>query len=153
MLGRKLHSADVTLVAPLDFLTAQLALGQLSCGFQVEEQEMLVDLEARLPFSGSAAGLVTFTFFVDGAANADIPAAGLFRQQVVATTVAVEHTAYVRTTIRLAKGFHRAEVRASASAGDLTIEAGSIPAEIVVRRHSHPATLGHGVDSKAMLIQ
>lgn len=153
MLGRKVHSADVTLTAPTDFVTAQLALGQLTCGFQVEEQEMLVDLEARVPFSGSAAGLLSFTVFVDGAAHADIPAAGLYRHQVITEEVAAERTAYVRTTVRIAKGFHTAELRASASAGNIVIEAGSIPAEIVVRRHSHPATLGHGVESKAMLIQ
>lgn len=153
MLGRKVHSADVTLTAPTDFVTAQLALGQLLLNFVVEEAEMLVDLEARVPFSNSAAGSVTFTFFVDGAASADIPAAGLWRQGVFTEAVAAEFTAYPRTTIRLAKGAHKVELRASASAGNLTIEAGSIPAEIVARRSSHPATLGHGVDSKALLIQ
>lgn len=154
MLGRKTHSADVLLTAPTDFDTAQLAAGQLALGFQVEEQEMLIDLKARVPFSNSAAGLVTFTFYVDGEAHADIPAAGLWAQQIVAAvSVDVELTATFETTIRLPKGYHTAEVRAAAAAGNLTIQAATIPAEIVARRHSHPATLGHGVESKAMLIQ
>ena len=153
MLGRKTLAANATLTAPTDFVTAQLAAGELLLGFHVEEDEMLVDLEARLIYSGSAAGLVTFTFFVDGAAVAELPAAGLWRTEIVAATAAAEQTAYPRATVRLARGFHTAEVRASASAGNITIEGAAVPSELVARRHSHPATLGHGVDSKAQLIQ
>jgi hypothetical protein len=154
MLGRKSLTTDVTLTAPTDFVTAQLAAGELALGFQVEEQEMLVDLEARLCYEGSAAGLLTFTFFVDGAASSDLPAAGLWRTEVVAETVGAQQTAYPRATLRLAKGFHRVEVRASASAGNVVfLGAAGVPCELVARRHSHPATLGHGVDSKALLIQ
>ena len=155
MLGRTLLAADATLTAPTDFVTAQLAAGELELGFNVEEDEMLVDLEARLCYEVTAAGLATFTFFVDGAANADIPVAGLWRQEIVAAvSVDVEMMAYPRTTVRLDKGYHTVEVRASASAGNLTYDgATAIPSEVVARRHSHPATLDHGVDSKVQLAQ
>jgi hypothetical protein len=154
MLGRKTLAADLTLTAPTDFTTAQDATGALELGFQVEEAEMLVDLEARLVYSGSAAGQVSFTVFINGAAVAALPAAGLWRTEIVAATAGANQTAYVRATVRLAQGFHTASVRGSASAGNITYEgAAAIPSELVVRRHSHPATLGHGVDSKVQLIQ
>ena len=154
MLGRKTLATDATLTAPTDFVTAQLAAGELELGFQVEEDEMLIDLEAHLCYSASAAGLVTFTFFVDAAANADLPAAGLWRTEVVASTVGVQAMAYPRATIRLNKGHHKLAVRASASAGNITVlGATAIPSDVVARRHSHPATLGHGVDSKVQLAQ
>jgi hypothetical protein len=156
MLGRKTLSTDVTLTAPTDFVTAQLAAGELLLGFQVEEAEMLIDLVASLSYEGSAAGLVTFTIFVDGAAAAvaDVPAAGLWRTEIVATTVGMQQMAVPAITLRLAKGFHTCEVRASASAGNVVfLGSTGVPCTITARRHSHPATLGHGVDSKAMLIQ
>lgn len=153
MLGRKLLSADATLTAPTDFDTAQLAAGELMLGFQVEEDEMLVDLEARLVFSQSAAGTASWTFYIDGVASSDLPAAGLYLTSTLTDGVDDPFTAYVRTTLRLDKGYHTVEVRAAASAGNLTYEGATMPSELVARRHSHPATLGHGVDSKAQLIQ
>lgn len=153
MLGRKLLSADATLTAPTDFTTAQLSGGELELGFFVEEDEMLVDLESRLVYSGSAVGTIAFTYFVDGAASADLPAAGLYLTSTLTDSTDDPFTAYVRTTLRLDRGFHRVEVRASASAGNITYEGATMPSELVARRHSHPATLGHGVDSKAQLIQ
>jgi len=153
MLGRKTQTADVTLTAPTSFTTAQLAAGELLLGFNVEEEEMLVDLEARVPYSGSAVGTIQYTFFVDGAASADLPAAGLYIASTLTDSVGDPFTAYVRATLRLAQGYHTVELRALASAGNITIEGATVPADIVARRHSHPAALGHGVDSKVQLIQ
>ena len=153
MLGRKLLSADATLTGPSDFDTNQLAAGELELGFTVEEDEMLVDLEARLVYSGSAVGTIAYTFYVDGAASADLPAAGLFLTSTLTDSTDDPFTAYVRTTLRLEKGYHTVEVRATASAGNITYVGATMPSELVARRHSHPATLGHGVDSKAQLIQ
>jgi hypothetical protein len=44
-------------------------------------------------------------------------------------------------------------LRLKAPTGDVTVEGASIPAELVAHRLSHPATLGHGVDSKVQLVQ
>ena len=153
MLGRKTLAADVTLTAPTDFDTAQLAAGQLELGFQVEEDEMLVDLEATLVYSGSAVGTIAFTFYVDGVASPDLPAAGCWLTSTLTDSTDDPFSAYVRRTLRLDKGAHIVSVHASASAGNITFEGATVPSELVARRHSHPATLGHGVDSKAQLIQ
>jgi len=153
MLGRKTLAADATLTAPTDFDTAQLSSGELELGFQVEEDEMLVDLEATLVYSGSAVGTIAFTFYVDGAASPDLPAAGCWLESTVTDATDDPTSAYLRRTIRLDRGFHTVEVRASASAGNITYEGATVPSELVARRHSHPATLGHGVDSKTQLIQ
>lgn len=153
MLGRKTLSADATLTAPTDFDTAQLTSGELELGFNVEEDDMLVDLEARLVYSGSAVGTIAFTFYVDGAAVTELPAAGLFLTSTLTDSTDDPFTAYVRTTLVLDKGYRTVEVRASASAGNITYEGATVPSEVVARRHSHPGTLGHGVDSKAQLAQ
>lgn len=151
MLGRKTLAANATLAAaPTDFDTNQLAAGELMLGFQVEEDEMLVDLEARLVYANSVAEATRFTFYVDGLASVDLPAAGLYLHTPAA---GVATTAYVRTTLRLDKGYHTVEVRGLAPTGAITIAGATMPSELVARRHSHPATLGHGVDSKAQLIQ
>lgn len=153
MLGRKTLAADATLTAPTDFDTAQLTAGELELAFSVEEDEMLVDLEARLVYSGSAVGTIAYTFYLDGAAVTELPAAGLFLTSTLTDSVDDPFTAYVRTTLALSRGQHVVEVRASASAGNITYEGATVPSEVVARRHSHPATLGHGVDSKAQLSQ
>lgn len=154
MLGRKLLAADATATGPTDFDTNQLVAGELELGFQVEEDEMLVDLEARLTYSGSAVqSAVQWTFFIDGAASPDIPAAGLYLTNTITDGVGDPYTAYVRTTIRLDAGFHTVEVRVSANTGNITYLGATVPCEVVARRHSHPATLGHGVDSKVQLVQ
>lgn len=152
MLGRITLAADVTLTAPTDFDTAQLAAGQLMLGFQVEEAEMLVDLEARITYSHTTdAAPSDFTFYVDGAASADLPAAGLVRHTPAAATD--ENTVYMRVTLRLPQGYHTVDVRATTAANNIIFEGASLPSTLVVRRHSHPATLGHGVDSKVQLVQ
>lgn len=154
MLGRKTLAADLTLTAPTTFATNQDTTGALQIGFQVEEAEMFVDLEARLTYSASLAGQVSFTVFIDGAANADLPAGGLWQKEIILATQTLVDSAYVRATVRLPQGYHTAEIRGLATAGNITFEgATAIPSELVVRRHSHPATLGHGVDSKVQLIQ
>lgn len=156
MLGRKTLAADVTITAPTDFDTNQLAAGELLVGFFIEEDEMLLDLEARLIYSGSAVQTLQYTFYVDGAAHTntdEIPAAGLYLDSTLTDATGDPTTAYVRATIRLDRGYHTAEVRALASTGNITFEGATVPSDIVARRHSHPATLGHGVDSKNQLVQ
>jgi len=151
MLGRKTLTADATLAGPTDFDTTQLALGQLELGFTVEEDEMLVDLEARLTYSNSVREATDFTFYVDGVASPDLPVEGLVRH--TAAVIADENTVYVKATLRLAKGYHTAEARTSAPSGAVTIEGASMLCEVTARRNSHIGTLGHGVDAKAQLVQ
>jgi len=151
MLGRKTLAADATLAAaPTDFDTNQLAAGELELGFTVEEDEMLVDLESRLVWANSVAEATSFTYYIDGAASPDLAAAGLVLETPAAGVLT---TSYMRTTLRLDKGYHTVAVRALAATGAVTIGGATMPSEVVARRQSHPATLGHGVDSKAQLIQ
>lgn len=151
MLGQKTHAADVTLAAPTDFATNQLAAGELTLGFNVEESEMLVDLEMNITYSHTVnADPSDFTLFVDGA-DVAAGANGLARHTPAAATD--ENTVYSSVTTRLAQGYHTVELRAQTATNNIVIEGGTIPASIVARRHSHPATLGHGVDSKVQLIQ
>lgn len=150
MLGVKTHSADaVHGGVPTDFVTEQLTAGQQRLGFHVEEAEMLIDLEVSATYSGAAAGTLNLTLFVDGA-NIGHATNGLHLSQLGALNA--EHTVYFSHTVRLAKGYHVAEVRVFSSTTP-TLQAGTIPARLVARRHSHPATLGHGVDSKVQLVQ
>lgn len=151
MLGRKEQAADVTLTTPTDFATAQLANGELALSFSVEEDEMLVDLELSLTYSHTTnADPSDFTIFVDGTDIAP-GANGLVRHTPAAADD--ENTLYVSRTVRLARGLHIAELRAKTGSNNIVIEGATIPAALVARRSSHPATLGHGVDSKVQLIQ
>ena len=151
MLGFKRQSVDVTLTAPTTFAIAQLAAGELTAGFTVEEVEMLVDFELDITYSHTTnADPSDFTIFVDGA---DIAPGtnGLIRHTPSAATD--ENTVYKKVTLRIAQGFHTAEVRAKTAANNIIVEGATVPSTITVRRHSHPATLGHGVDSKVQLVQ
>jgi hypothetical protein len=151
MLGRKTYAADATLAAaPVDFTTNQLAAGELVLGFNVEESEMLIDLEAVLTFSNTVVERTDFTLFVDGT---DVATGTNGLACFTPAVAADENTVYVSRTERLAQGYHTVEVRIKAPVGAVTVEGATIPAELVARRHSHPATLGHGVDSKVQLIQ
>jgi hypothetical protein len=154
MLGRKTLAADATATAPVDFDTAQLAAGELELGFTVEEDEMLVDLEARLVYTGSAVGTIAWTFYVDGAASPDLAAAGIYITSTITDGVGDAFTAMLKATLRLDKGYHTVDVRVDAAAGNVTYPgATTMPSEVTARRSSHIGTLGHGVDAKAQLVQ
>lgn len=155
MLGLSRLTANFTYgAAPVAF-TAPGA-GILELGFQVEEAEMLVDLEMRLTHHTPTPVLTDFTFFVDsGVGYADVETVGtngLARQLNAAAAAAGMQTLSLSKTLRLPRGFNRVQVRVK-SAEAVTLAGATIPCELTARRHSHPATLGHGVDSKAMLIQ
>ena len=151
MLGIKTLAADATLTAPTTFTANQLAAGELELGFQVEEAEMLVDLELDITYSHTTnAAASDFTLYVDGA-DVSAGANGLYRHTPGAATE--ENTLYKSVTVRLTQGFHTVELRAKTSANNIVLEGATIPCEIRARRHSHPATLGHGVDSKVQLAQ
>lgn len=153
MLGIKRLTTPETITSN-SFTLGQLAAGELTLGFNVEESEMLIDLELSITFSNDVAERTDFTLFVDGTNLGG--AAGLACLTPVALAV---NTLYFSTTVRLpgrspgVSGYHTVEVRAKAPAGTISIAGDVIPAVLVARRHSHPATLGHGVDSKAQLIQ
>lgn len=151
MLGRKTLAADhVYGAAPVAFTAATsvggVGLMEISCS--VEETEMLVDLELRACVSQDVSSALDFTYFVDGADVETVGTNGLYRAVIGTTAVSV----YFNHTLRLAKGQHLIQLRLK-SAQTPTIAGATIPAELTVRRHSHPATLGHGVDSKVQLIQ
>ena len=149
MLGLKRLTADSTLVNPAAFTA--LPTGLLELGFQVEEEEMLVDLDASVTYSNTVVEATDFTLFVDGADIETVGTNGIARH--TAAVIADENMVLVGRTMRLAQGFHTLALRLKAPTGDVTVQGASIPAELTARRHSHPATLGHGVDSKVQLIQ
>lgn len=153
MLGRALVTADETLAGATTFALGAVAGASLA--FWVEEDEMLVDLECQATITDASAEAVDLTLFVDGvdvAASADLGggADGLLRMTYAA---AATHTLAVAATVRLDPGQHQLELRAKCASGALDMENATFPLKLVARRHSHPATLGHGVDSKAQLIQ
>jgi len=155
MLGLKRLEADFTygaapaaFTAPIDGGTGE---GLLELGFQVEEEEMFVHLSARLTYSTPTPSATNFTFFVDGADVETVGTAGLAIH--TADAAAALATVSLSKTIRLAKGFHVVDVRLLNAGEAPTLGGATIPCELEARRSSHPATLGHGVDSKGQLIQ
>jgi methionine-rich copper-binding protein CopC len=146
MLGTQTHAANTAL--PVSAAFQAMANGALELGFQVEEEEMFVDLEMEITFSNAVGERTDFTFFVD---NQDI-------EQVGVNGIHVEtdnniHSFQAKRTIRLPQGYHTVEWRVKAPTGVVTVQGGIVPCRIHARRHSHPATLGHGVDSKVQLVQ
>jgi len=146
MLGRVELTGDVAMVAPAAFTL--IAGAEMS--FDVEEMEMLVDLYLKATFLTSAVSRADFTVFVDGLDAA----AGANGMACLTPALAGDiNTVSAQRTVRLAKGTHILQGRLKVAAGNVTVKGTTIPCELVARRHSHPATLGHGVDSKAQLIQ
>jgi len=139
-----------TLLNPAAFTAITAAGGALEVGFSVEEAEMLVDLKLALTYSNTVREATDFTLFVDGA---DLSAGtnGFYRH--TAAVIADQNSIYFDVTLRLAQGFHTVAAQLKAPTGDVTVQGASIPCTLTARRHSHPATLGHGVDSKTQLIQ
>jgi len=156
MLGlKRLEAAFVYAATPAVFtppLDAGTGEGLLELGFQVEEEEMFVVLDARLLLDVGANDTYNATFFVDGVDVETVGTAGLWQKPLLAASD--PETLQLTKTLRLAKGFHTVDVRLLAAAGGVpTIAGATIPAELMARRSSHPATLGHGVDSKVQLVQ
>ena len=148
MLGRKEILTDIVYGgAPVIEGANQLTAGQLELAFFVEEEEMLVDLELNFVFTGTAADFDA-TFLVDGVNLGTGTADALLRMQGATT----ESYVSLRKTVRLAQGAHTLEAQL-AHATAPTLLGALVPGELIARRHSHPATLGHGVDSKVQLIQ
>jgi len=156
MLGLKRLEANFVYAAPPAAFTAPIDAGTgeglLELGFQVEEAEMLVDLEARITHWTATPVLTDFTFFVDGADVETVGTNGLARQLNAAAGAGGMQTLVLSKTLRLAQGFHTVDLRVI-SAEVVNLAGATIPCELVARRHSHPATLGHGVDSKVQLVQ
>ena len=155
MLGLKRLEADFTYAAAPTAFTAPVHAvtgeGLLEIGFQVEEEEMLVDLEARFLLDVNADDTVNATFFVDGQDVETVGTVGLWQADMLAAGNGT--TVYLNKTVRLDQGYHTVELRFLADPATPIILGATIPAELVARRHSHPATLGHGVDSKVQLVQ
>ena len=156
MLGLKRLEADFTYAAaPAAFTAALDAVdgeGLLELGFQVEEAEMFVDLDIRMLLDMTVANdTLNITFFVDGVDVETVGTVGLWQDAILLADI--PETVQLTKTLRLDKGFHTLQMRVKAPTGDVTVEGASIPAQLVARRHSHPATLGHGVDSKVQLVQ
>ena len=155
MLGLKRLEADFTYAAAPTAFTPALdgttGEGLLELGFQVEEEEMLIDLELRLLLDVNADDQVNATFFVDGSDVETVGTAGLWQADLLAAGNGTMVT--LSKTVRLDQGFHTVDVRFLATPSTPIILGSVIPAELSARRHSHPATLGHGVDSKVQLIQ
>lgn len=145
MLGEATIAADIVVSGAGAFAAGAVAGASLR--FSVEEEEMLIDLKLMATLShATVGGMVDATFFIDGADIADA-ADGLVRES--APTIADNPFAFsLERTVRLARGEHRMELRLKTPAGDVTVEGAGWPAKMTARRHSHPASLAHGVDSK-----
>jgi hypothetical protein len=143
---RLLLTADETLVNPAAFTS----FAGLQTSFFVEEDEMLVRLTATLTFSNTVVERTDFTLLMDGADLAD-GTNGL--ACMTPAVIGDENTLQLLWEGRLAAGEHTLAVQVKAPTGDVTLEGATIPCVLNARRHSHPATLGHGVDSKVQLIQ
>jgi len=143
-------AAPAVFTAPLDAVTGE---GLLELGFQVEEAEMFVDLDIRMLLDMTVANdTLNITFFVDGVDVETFGTAGLWQDSILLADV--PETVQLTKTLRLDQGFHTVDVRMLvAGAGVPAILGSVIPAELSARRSSHPATLGHGVDSKVQLVQ
>ena len=156
MLGlKRLEAAFIYAATPAAFtapIDAGSGEGLLELGFQVEEEEMLVDLELRVTYHTPTPALAYFTLFVDGQDVETVGTNGLAVHLCPAIAAAGISTLYLSKTVRLAQGAHNVELR-MISTDAPTLAGATIPAELVARRHSHPATLGHGVDSKVQLAQ
>ena len=156
MLGLKRLEADFTYAATPNTFTAAVdgtsGEGLLQIGFQVEEDEMFVHLYCRMLVDIDADDTCNFTFYVDNSDVETVGTAGLVQVPLLAASD--PSTVVIEKTLRLDRGFHTVAMRMlTAGAGVPTLAGATIPCELEVRRSSHPATLGHGVDSKAQLIQ
>ena len=156
MLGLKRLEADFTYAAAPtpNFLPAVDAVtgeGLLELGFQVEEAEMLVDLEARLLLDVNVDDTVNLTLLVHGQDVEQVGAAGLWQVSLLAAGTGT--MVHFTKTLRLDQGYSTVALAMLATPSTPIILGSVIPAELSARRHSHPATLGHGVDSKVQLVQ
>ena len=155
MLARVERTTDLVLaagaIAFTDLAANKNPLAGMQLKFWVEEPEMLVDLSAKITFSDATGALLTaFTIYVDGVDIAN----GSNGLAAFTPTIAYVYTLSFGRVVRLAKGEHTAELRAKTLGGSATtINGGTVPCELVVVRHSHVGTLGHGVESKTQLIQ
>ena len=112
---------------------------------------MFVILSTRLTYSTATPTATNFTFFVDGADVETVGTAGLMVH--TADGAGALATVVLTKTVRLDKGYHTVDVRLLNATEAPTLGGATIPCELEVRRSSHPATLGHGVESKGQLIQ
>ena len=148
MLGRKAIDASIVYGgAPVIGGANQLVAGELELSFSVEEDQMLVDLVLNMSMTATAADL-DITFLLDGVNLGAGTSAALLRTQGVAAT-----DFYTLTkTVLMTRGQHTLEAQIAHAAAP-TIDGDEVVGELLARRHPHPATLGHGVDSKSQLSQ
>ena len=155
MLGtKKLETLFVYAAAPATFtplIDATTGENLLGLSFQVEEDEMFVELECRLSYSTPTPSLTYFTLYVDGVSVETGPGGILFAD--LTAGAGQLQTVQFRKIVQLTKGIHNAEVRLQNGAEPPAVDGGTVASELTVRRISHPATLGHGVESKRQLIQ
>src|SRR3990167_5145886 len=119
MLGRVELAADIPLVAPAAFTL----IPGLEMSFFVEEDEMLIDLYAKLAVSQTVVGRSDYTLFVDGV---DI-ASGVNGLACITPAVGGdEETVILSRTVRLNQGDHVLSAHAKVAAGNITVEAGTI---------------------------
>lgn len=153
MLGFKDLAADfattsTTFVTPDDGGTPAKPL---AARFFVEDEGgMFVDLICDVVLShGADTGVADLDFLVDGSrlGGAD----GLVRHTPgVADAV---QTVRVQRTLKLAKGQHSVALQVKTNTGTLTLQGAGWPIRIVAFRNPDAGTLGHGVESKAQLVQ
>lgn len=153
MLGSVERTTDFATGAGPTFATG--AVPGTALQFWVEEEEMIIELVAKVTLSNSVVEPTDVTIFVaqNGAAAADVASGTNGLARVTPAVAADENTVIGRRTLRLPRGRHVAQVRVKAPTGVVTVQGASIPCELSALRLSHIATLGHGVDSKALLIQ
>jgi len=128
-------ATDEVIVTPTTFALGVVPNGKGRCGFTVEEQEMLTELEFVGTLSSTVADQpVDLTLFVDGVDQADL-VDGM-------VTWSAPHIAgqgdLVNLTLkkRFAKGAHVAELRVRAAAGNVTVLGLLRPAKMRATRWS-----------------
>jgi len=149
MHGDALIDADVTLTGITAFNHATGASLVKSLKFGVEEEEMLVDLKVLCTLHHSVADeVLDYTLFLDGTDLAPL-AAGLGRLAMPSTADDPTQLAFERT-MRIPQGEHQLQLHLRTAAGNIIVDGATWNGWLTATRHSHPATLAQGVNSKSV---
>lgn len=147
MQGEAIIDADVTLtgIAAFDYAGGGSLISSLKFG--VEEEEMFVDLKVLCTLHHSVVnGILDATLFLDGVDLGPL-ADGLVRKSMPTVADQPDVLSFERT-MRIPAGEHQLQLHIKAPAGNVIVDGATWNGWLTATRHSHPATLAHGVDSK-----
>ena len=148
MYGFQPISTDVTLTTGT--VVGATPTGALvgTLGFNVEEENMLVELSlAGTVLGGAAAQILTFGFYVDGTAAANAQLTLPIGAEVGATPQVSLVRAKV-PALSLSKGSHVLRAYASSAAGDAVLKGTVYDCRLEANRVTADSTFAQGVNSK-----